>query len=102
MSCTKAIKIRNIVVVLYLEKWCRRDIWEGKQEEVFTHIPKFREQKQKRIFVIVQDEIEIRRTIRTFVLASAGIPELDDNDDLYDSGIVNSLFAVQLITFLEK
>ncbi len=30
------------------------------------------------------------------------IPDLNDDDNLFESGIVNSLFAVQLMTFLEK
>ena len=28
--------------------------------------------------------------------------DLDDDDNLFESGIVNSLFAVQLMTFIEK
>jgi acyl carrier protein len=35
-------------------------------------------------------------------LSAAGLPSLADDDDLFDSGIVNSLFAVQLMTFIEK
>jgi acyl carrier protein len=27
---------------------------------------------------------------------------LDDDDNLFESGLVNSLFAVQLMTFIEK
>jgi acyl carrier protein len=40
--------------------------------------------------------------IKSFILDSINIPELDDDDNLFESGIVNSLFAVQLMTFLEK
>lgn len=43
-----------------------------------------------------------RDTIRNFILESINIPNLQDDDDLFGSGIVNSLFAVQLMTFLEK
>jgi len=35
-------------------------------------------------------------------LSSINIPNLDDDDNLFESGIVNSLFAVQLMTFIEK
>lgn len=45
---------------------------------------------------------EIKQTIRHFVTRSINIPELGDDDDLFESGLVNSLFAVQLMTFLEK
>lgn len=43
-----------------------------------------------------------KATIRNFILDSINIPNLNDDDNLFESGIVNSLFAVQLMTFLEK
>jgi acyl carrier protein len=48
------------------------------------------------------DETEIRAKIRAFILASISLPGLQDDDNLFESGIVNSLFAVELMTFLEK
>jgi len=44
----------------------------------------------------------IKQTIRSFILSSIAVPDLDDDADLFESGIVNSLFAVQLMTFIEK
>ncbi len=44
----------------------------------------------------------IRETVRHFILSSINIPNLDADDNLFESGIVNSLFAVQLMTFIEK
>lgn len=44
----------------------------------------------------------IRDTVRRFILSSINIPQLDADDNLFESGIVNSLFAVQLMTFIEK
>src|ERR1700704_3531873 len=44
----------------------------------------------------------IKETVRGFILRSITIPKLDDDDTLFESGIVNSLFAVQLMTFVEK
>ena len=44
----------------------------------------------------------IKETIRKFILDSINIDGLDDDDHLFESRIVNSLFAVQLMTFLEK
>ena len=41
-------------------------------------------------------------TIKNFILESVNIPDLQDDDHLFESGIVNSLFAIQLMTFLEK
>ncbi len=45
---------------------------------------------------------EIKATVRGFILSSIAIPKFGDDDDLFESGIVNSLFAVQLTTFVEK
>jgi acyl carrier protein len=44
----------------------------------------------------------INKSIKEFILEAIAVPELDDDMDLFKSGIVNSLFAVQLIAFLEK
>ena len=44
----------------------------------------------------------IKQTVKRFILSSIDIPNLDDDDNLFDSGIVNSLFAIQLMTFIEK
>ena len=44
----------------------------------------------------------IKETVKRFILNSINITHLDDDDDLFESGIVNSLFAVQLMTFIEK
>jgi len=45
---------------------------------------------------------EIKHALRGFILRSVRVPSLGDDQDLFDSGIVNSLFAVQLMTFVEK
>jgi methoxymalonate biosynthesis acyl carrier protein len=47
-------------------------------------------------------ENQIKETVRGFILNSIHIPELDEDDNLFELGIVNSLFAVQLMTFIEK
>ena len=48
------------------------------------------------------DATGIKTAIRSFVLNSINITDLNDDDDLFQTGIVNSLFAVQLMTFIEK
>lgn len=48
------------------------------------------------------DESGIKDAVRGFILRSINLAQLADDDDLFDSGIVNSLFAVQLTTFIEK
>ena len=46
--------------------------------------------------------VGVKQTVRDFILRSVPIKKLEDDDDLFASGIVNSLFAVQLMTFVEK
>jgi acyl carrier protein len=50
----------------------------------------------------MEEERGIKETVRGFILRSITITKLDDDDNLFESGIVNSLFAVQLMTFIEK
>ena len=47
-------------------------------------------------------EEEIKSAVRDFVLRSIHVSTLSDDDDLFQSGLVNSLFAVQLMTFIER
>jgi acyl carrier protein len=49
-----------------------------------------------------ENERQVRETITEFLLSSINIENLNDDDELFESGLVNSLFAVQLMTFLEK
>jgi acyl carrier protein len=48
------------------------------------------------------EEHDIKATVKRFISRSSNITKLDDDDNLFESGIVNSLFAVQLMTFIEK
>jgi methoxymalonate biosynthesis acyl carrier protein len=49
-----------------------------------------------------EEEKKVRDTVTKFLLSSINIANLNHDDNLFESGIVNSLFAVQLVTFLEK
>lgn len=48
------------------------------------------------------DPQSIKESVRHFIQASINIDGFGDDADLFESGIVNSLFAVQLMTFLER
>jgi methoxymalonate biosynthesis acyl carrier protein len=50
----------------------------------------------------VKVQEQIKTTIRDFILSSIYIPDLAEDDNLFETGLVNSLFAVQLMTFVEK
>jgi len=45
---------------------------------------------------------KVKQALRQFILNSVNVSDLKDDDNLFESGIVNSLFAVQLLTFIEK
>ena len=47
-------------------------------------------------------EIERQDIIRNYIMENVNLPELDDNFDIFEAGMVNSLFAIELMTFLEK
>jgi len=49
-----------------------------------------------------EEERGIKDTVKRFISRSSNVTNLDDDDNLFESGIVNSLFAVQLMTFIEK
>jgi acyl carrier protein len=51
--------------------------------------------------MIAIDEKEIKETVRGFIVGSVNIPDFKEHDNLFELGIVNSLFAVQLMTFIE-
>jgi acyl carrier protein len=43
-----------------------------------------------------------RRAIREFILPRFPAMELDDRCDLFSLGLVNSLFAMEIVMFIEK
>jgi acyl carrier protein len=44
----------------------------------------------------------VKQDLRTFINGSINIDGMGDDVNLFESGIVNSLFAVQLTIFVEK
>lgn len=44
----------------------------------------------------------VKQAVRDFINDSINIDGLDDDENLFESGIVNSLFAIQLTTFVER
>ena len=49
-----------------------------------------------------QSPDQVKAVIRSFINDSINIEALGDDENLFESGIVNSLFAVQLTTFVES
>jgi len=51
---------------------------------------------------MAETEQKIKEVISRFILDSINLRDLKEDDHLFETGIVNSLFAVQLMTFIEK
>lgn len=45
---------------------------------------------------------DIKDKIKTFLSQFFGNYELQENDDIFAAGFVNSMFAMQLVLFIEK
>jgi acyl carrier protein len=45
---------------------------------------------------------DIKKRIMTFLEPSLGGKEISDQDDIFSLGYVNSLFAMQLVAFIER
>ena len=45
---------------------------------------------------------QVKEVVRTFINNSINIERLGDDENLFESGLINSLFAVQLMTFVER
>lgn len=48
------------------------------------------------------DPAEVKAIVRQFINASINLEGVGDDENLFAAGIVNSLFAVQLTTFVES
>jgi acyl carrier protein len=48
------------------------------------------------------DEKEVREQVRDFICKHVRGHELDDEADIFASGFVNSMFAMQLVLFVEQ
>ena len=49
-----------------------------------------------------QREQKIKEAVARFIFHSTNLTDLQEDDHLFETGIFNSLFAVQLMTFIEK
>lgn len=50
----------------------------------------------------VQTALPVKEQLREFLAEATGIPGIEDNTELFSTGIVNSLFAIQLVMYIEK
>ena len=46
--------------------------------------------------------LEIKQKVRNFLAEFVQTENLDDDDNLFETGMLNSLFAMQLVLFIEK
>lgn len=45
---------------------------------------------------------ELKKEINRYIREKAKLEHLDDDEDIFATGVVNSLFTIQLMTWLEK
>lgn len=45
---------------------------------------------------------DVKNTIKEYINSNANVTDIDDDCLIFEEGIVSSLFAVQLMIFLEK
>jgi len=45
---------------------------------------------------------KVKQTISTFITNATNFSNIGEDDHLFETGVLNSLFAVQLMTFIEK
>ena len=50
----------------------------------------------------VQTAVPVKKQLREFLAEASGIPDIEDDTELFSTGIVNSLFAIQLMMYIEK
>jgi methoxymalonate biosynthesis acyl carrier protein len=43
-----------------------------------------------------------REKIRAFIIQSLQLKDIEDDDNMFEAGLVHSLFAMQIIIFIEK
>jgi acyl carrier protein len=48
------------------------------------------------------DDAAIKTKVRDFIIAAGRLRSLRDHEDIFRSGFVNSLFAMQLLTYVER
>ncbi len=49
-----------------------------------------------------ENSVSAKDIIRGYIMENMRVSDLGDDFDIFDSGMVNSLFAIELMTFLEK
>jgi methoxymalonate biosynthesis acyl carrier protein len=50
----------------------------------------------------MNDTSQIKEIVRNFINGAVNIDGLSDDENLFESGLINSLFAIQLTTFVER
>lgn len=46
--------------------------------------------------------MRVKEKIKAFLAKHVNVNEIEDTDNIFEKGLVNSLFAMQLVMFIEK
>lgn len=50
----------------------------------------------------MQSTLDVKNNIREYIATNADIENLECDVKIFETGLVNSLFAIQLMTYIEK
>lgn len=62
------------------------------------------EEKEEKVFILTKRKVIIMNTkekIKGFLSKFIKITEINDTDNIFEKGLVNSLFAMNLVNFIE-
>lgn len=62
------------------------------------------EEKVEKVFILTKRKVKIMNTkekIKGFLSKFIKITEINDTDNIFEKGLVNSLFAMNLVNFIE-
>jgi acyl carrier protein len=62
----------------------------------FTHT------RTRDVKTAMSDTTQVKESIRNFINSSINMEGLDDDENLFETGLINSLFAIQLTNFVER
>ncbi len=65
------------------------------------------EEKQVKVFMIIKKNLEVNKMsvkekLNVFLSKFFNVNEIEETDNIFEKGLVTSLFAMNLVTFIEK
>src|SRR6185369_1496208 len=93
---------RSIAAALSCERWSTPAIAAERAGVVFTPTRTQGASSSVITHMTTIDLKQVKEIVRGFINNSINIDTLSDDENLFESGLINSLFAIQLTTFVER